>query len=85
MNEQLKDQVDMPGYNTSTTLPDGTVIPAFAYDDGRSVLSVGHLDTEPFLRDAERLFTALGTAFGRLDGDSILRRHALLRPEPAGS
>jgi hypothetical protein len=71
--------------NTSTVMSDGTVVPAFAYDNGRSVLAVGHIDTEPFLRDAKQLFESLGTEYGRLDDGCIIRRHALLRPEEDGS
>jgi hypothetical protein len=64
----------------STTIPDGSVVPAIAYDHGRSVLAVGNVDKNAFLRDAERVFTSLGIdCSGELDSEYVVRRHVLIR------
>lgn len=69
----------------TTTLPDGTVIPAMAYDAGRSALSVGHVDTDAFLRNAEAVFTSLGTMGDALEAECVIRRHALVQERHDGS
>ena len=69
------------------TLPDGTVVSAVGYDSGRSALSVGHVETQAFLRDAGLVFAALGTGSGpdELEEHCVVRRHALLREKSDGS
>ncbi|MCI4659752.1 hypothetical protein [Cryobacterium zhongshanensis] len=70
---------------TSTTLPGGMCVPVFAYDDGRSVLGLGHMENEKFLRHASLLLEVLGIDFNELDAGGIIRRYALLREEADGS
>lgn len=63
----------------STVLPDGSVVPAIAYDHGRSVLAEGHFEKGEFLRNAARVFTSLGIdCEGDLDPEYVVRRHVLI-------
>lgn len=73
-------QAPAAGPAVGTTMPDGSVVPAIAYDHGRSVLAVGHVDKNAFLRDAERVFLSLDIdPTGELHPENVIRRHALLR------
>jgi hypothetical protein len=98
MDTQLKDSIDTPEaplvsaalepYTPSimaTSMPDGDIIPIFAFDDGRSVLGLGHMPSDEFLGFATRLFDSLGTDYGTLDERCIIRRYVLLRKEEDGS
>lgn len=74
-------QVPANAPSVSTVLPDGSVVPAIAYDHGRSVLAEGHVEKNEFLRNAARVFDSLGIdCEGELDPEYVVRRHVLLRP-----
>jgi hypothetical protein len=67
------------------TVIGGRSVPVIAYDDGRSALSVGHVETTQFLRDAEHVFTAIGTFDDALEAQYVIRRHALIRERSNGT
>jgi len=73
-------QAPTAGPAIGTMMDDGSIVPAIAYDHGRSVLAVGHGDKNAFLRDAERVFLSLDIdPTGELHPENVIRRYALLR------
>lgn len=70
----------------SMVLTDGSVVAAAPYDNGRSAMSLGHIDTPEFLENAERVFDDIGTSGDEaLEPHAIVRRHALVQERRSGS
>lgn len=70
--------------NISSKLPDGTVVPVVAYDNGRSVLGLEPMSDRAFIEHASHLIVAMDFGFGDLEGPDLIRRHVLFEEDADG-